>query len=310
MFEHITVLLEQSVDALNIKEDGIYVDCTLGGAGHSSLIHSRLGSNGRLICFDQDDIAIENAKEVFKDASNVELVKSNFVNLKQELNNLGIDKIDGLLFDLGVSSMQIDKEERGFSYIHDGPLDMRMDNSQTLTAEYIVNNYSLKELEHIFKKFGQEKFANLYAKVIVAQREENPFTTTKQLTDMILDVIPKKAFYASNSHPAIRVFQALRIEVNKELDVFEQTLKDAYDMLNSEGRIAVITFHSLEDRICKYYFNEWSSIDDSLKNLPIIPDDLKAKYKKVTNKPILPSKEELDNNTRARSAKLRVAERI
>ncbi len=310
MFEHTTVLLNESVEALNINPSGIYVDATLGGAGHSSLIHSKLNDDGLLICFDQDDIAIDNAKAVFKDVDNVRIIKSNFVHLKTELSKLGISHIDGILFDLGVSSMQIDKGDRGFSYINDGPLDMRMDNSMEVTADYIVNNYSLKDLEHIFKKYGQEKFANLYAKVIVEVREENPIKSTKQLSDLIIDVIPKKAFYATNSHPAIRVFQALRIEVNKELDVFENTLIDCFDLMNPGGRIAVITFHSLEDRICKHYFKEWSELESSLRQLPVVPDDLKPKFNKITNKPILATKDELENNSRSKSAKLRVLERV
>ncbi len=310
MFNHTTVLLNESVDALNIKPSGIYVDATLGGAGHSSLILSKLDQDGRLICFDQDQIAIDNALKKFDGDDRVTIVKSNFEHLKQELSNLGIDAIDGILFDLGVSSMQIDTDSRGFSYIHDGPLDMRMNPESSLCAADIVNNYSLKELEVVFKKYGQEKFANLYAKAIVAKREDEPFTTTKQLTDLILEVIPKKAFYSSNSHPAIRVFQALRIEVNRELDVFENTLLDCFELINSGGRIAVITFHSLEDRICKYHFKMVSEIDQELKKLPVIPDQLKAKFSKVTNKPILPTADELEANSRARSAKLRILERI
>ncbi len=310
MFNHTTVLLEESVNSLNIKPSGIYVDATLGGAGHSQLILNQLNSEGKLYCFDQDEIAINNALNKFSNVNNVEIIRSNFVNMKEELQKRGVSKIDGVLFDLGVSSMQIDQGERGFSYINDGPLDMRMDTTSNISAFEIVNNYSQQELQLIFQKYGQEKFANLYSKVIVEKRAEQEISTTKQLTDLILDCIPKKAFYASKSHPAIRVFQALRIEVNKELDVFENTLQDLEEMMNIDGRIAVITFHSLEDRICKYYFKKWSELDSSLTKLPQVPTELQPKFKKITNKPILPSDVELKNNSRSRSAKLRVLERI
>lgn len=310
MFKHETVLLNESVDSLNIKPDGVYVDATLGGAGHSSLILSKLSSDGKLICFDQDIWAINNAKKKFVDNKNVYLVESNFANLRDCLSELGIDKIDGILFDLGVSSMQIDSDERGFSYIHDGPLDMRMNQSSPFSAQNIIDEYSAIQLETIFKKYGEEKFSRLIANVIVETRDENPITTTLQLSELILNKIPKKFFYGAKSHPAKRIFQALRIEVNRELDVFEDTVKDAFDILNSGGRISVITFHSLEDRICKYYFKKWSELSDDLKSLPMIPDELKAPGKKVTTKPILPSTVELENNSRSRSAKLRVIERV
>lgn len=301
-------MLEESVDGLNIKPDGIYVDATLGGAGHSKLIRSKL-SSGHLYCFDQDQIAIDNAMEIFGDDNNVTIIKSNFRNMKCELNKLGVERIDGVLFDLGVSSMQLDVAERGFSYTKSGPLDMRMDNSMTTTAADIVNNYDERELAKVFDKYGEEKFARLYAKEIVKRREDSPFTDTLQLNEMILETIPKKFFYNAKSHPSKRVFQALRIEVNKELDVFEETLIDCFELLNIGGRISVITFHSLEDKICKYYFKQKSEVRSEFRNLPVIPDEYLPMGKSVTRKPILPSSEELEVNTRSLSAKLRVFEK-
>ncbi|WOO86615.1 16S rRNA (cytosine(1402)-N(4))-methyltransferase RsmH [Mollicutes bacterium LVI A0039] len=308
MFSHYTVMLEESIEGLNIKPDGIYVDATLGGAGHSQLIRSKL-TTGHLYCFDQDQIAIDNAKEVFGDDAHVTIIKSNFCHLKSELNNRGVTHIDGILFDLGVSSMQLDVAERGFSYTKSGPLDMRMDNSISVTAKDIVNNYSEQDLAHIFTKYGEEKFAKLYAKEIVVRRDEQPFTDTLELNQMILDTIPRKYFYKAKSHPSKRVFQALRIEVNKELDVFEQTLVDSFEMLNVGGRISCITFHSLEDKICKYYFKAKSEVRSEFKNLPVIPEEYLPLGKMVTRKPILPSSEELEVNTRSLSAKLRVFEK-
>ncbi len=309
-FNHETVLLNESVDALNIRPGKIYVDATLGGAGHSSLILEQISDGGHLYVFDQDVWAIENAKQKFANNDNVTIIQSNFVNLKQELANRGVNHIDGILFDLGVSSMQLDQEERGFSYMHDGPLDMRMNQTASFSAYNVVNEYSFHELMHIFNKFGEEKFSKQIARAIEAKREESPIDTTKELTDIILNAIPKKAFYGAKSHPAKRVFQAIRIEVNKELDVFEDTLKDAFELMNVSGRISVITFHSLEDRICKYYFKKWSKVDESIANLPVIPDEYKPKAKEQSRKPILPSAQEMEVNSRSRSAKLRVLERI
>ncbi len=310
MFKHTTVLLEESIQALNIKPDGVYVDATLGGGGHSALILESLSEKGRLICFDQDQIAVDNAKIKFNNNKNVIIIKANFKDLIIKLKELNIKTIDGILFDLGVSSMQIDNFERGFSYMHDGPLDMRMDTSNELTAQKIINTYTIRELENIFKKYGEEKFAHLIAKVIVNTREEYPITTTKQLSDLILNCIPKKVFYSAKSHPSIRVFQAIRIEVNKELDVFEETLIACKDILNSSGRIAVITFHSLEDRICKYYFREWTQLPTYLEKLPVIPKQLSCEFKRITTKPITSSEKELLANSRSKSARLRVLERI
>ncbi len=308
MFSHYTVMLEESVDGLNIKPDGIYVDATLGGAGHSQLIRSKLES-GHLYCFDQDQIAIDNALEIFKDDEHVTIIKSNFCHLKSELAKRGVTEIDGILFDLGVSSMQLDVAERGFSYTKSGPLDMRMDNSMSQTAADILNTYDERDLAHIFDKYGEEKFARLYAKAIVARRSEKSFDDTLELNQLILDTIPKKFFYSAKSHPSKRVFQALRIEVNKELDVFEDTLVDCMNMLSIGGRVSVITFHSLEDKICKYYFKAKSEVRSEFRNLPMIPEEYQPMGKVVNRKPILPSSEELEVNSRSLSAKLRVFEK-
>lgn len=304
-FKHDTVLLHEAVDLLDIKPTGIYVDATLGGAGHSKLIHSRLDKKGTLICFDQDEWAIKNAQVVFKDASNVILIKANFRDLRVKLKELGIEKIDGIVFDLGISSMQIDQEERGFSYRFDGPLDMRMDQSSLITAQEIVNGYPLSQLIKIFDKYGEEKNAKPIARAIVKQREEKEITTTKELNDLILEAIPKKDFYNAKSHPAKRVFQAIRIEVNKELDVFEEALVASYELLNLDGVISVITFHSLEDRICKYYFRQYSQLAEEFSRLPQVPEQYLPKAKLINKKPIVASEQELNDNKRAMSAKLR-----
>lgn len=308
MFSHYTVMLEETVDGLNIKPDGIYVDATLGGAGHSELVRSKL-TTGHLYCFDQDQIAIDNAHKIFENDDHVTIIKSNFRHMKSELAKRGVDRIDGVLFDLGVSSMQLDVAERGFSYTKSGPLDMRMDNGISVTAADIVNSYSERDLAHVFDKYGEEKFARLYAKEIVKRREDIPFTDTLELNEMILETIPKKFFYNAKSHPSKRVFQALRIEVNKELDVFEETLIDCFEILNIGGRISVITFHSLEDKICKYYFKAKSEVRSEFKNLPVIPEEYLPLGKSISRKPILPSKEELEVNSRSLSAKLRVFEK-
>lgn len=302
-------MLDETINNLNIKEDGIYVDATLGGAGHSLEIFKRLSKKGKLICFDQDEIAIENGQKIFNNEDNVFIIKKNFVDLKEELKKIGITEIDGIIFDLGVSSMQIDEAKRGFSYMNDGPLDMRMDTTQKLTAKQIVNTYGYDELVEIFEKYGEEKLSRLYASKIIDERAVNEFETTKQLTDLILNVIPKKDFYKLKSHPAIRVFQAIRIEVNKELIYFESAIQKAFDILNCKGRICVITFHSLEDKICKYYFKEFSKVDENIAKLPVIPEEYRAKAKIITNKPILPSEKEIEENSRSKSAKLRVLEK-
>ena len=309
MFNHTSVLLHESVEALNIKPDGIYVDATMGGGGHSSLILESL-TTGRLIGFDQDEVAIKHNQERFRNDDRVTIIKSNFKNLKSELDKIGITKIDGIIYDLGVSSMQIDESERGFSYMLDAKLDMRMDQSQALNAYDVVNTMSEEDLTKIFKDYGEEKLSKQIASAIVNKRNQAPITTTLELVEVIKGAIPKKFFYKLTSHPAKKVFQALRIYVNQELNVFKISVDDAFELLNVDGRISVITFHSLEDRICKTTFKELSSVDPSLKDLPVIPKDLQAKGKVITNKPILPSKEELEHNSRARSAKLRVIEKI
>lgn len=310
MFEHTTVLLNEAVNGLNIKPDGIYVDCTLGGAGHSSLILSKLTDNGKLFAFDQDEVAIKNAKEklsVYGDQ--LTIIKSNFLYLKEELEKLGIEKVDGVLYDLGVSSPQLDTPERGFSYHHDAPLDMRMDNDADISAYDVINHWSYEDLVRIFFRYGEEKFSKQIARKIEAKREIKPIETTFELVELIKEGIPAPA-RRKGGHPAKRIFQAVRIAVNDELAVFERSLQSAIDILNPEGRISVITFHSLEDRICKASFKKASETPDLPHGLPVIPEEFKPILKLITRKPILPSEEELEHNNRARSAKLRIAEKL
>jgi len=310
MFEHTTVLLKETVDGLNINPDGIYVDCTLGGAGHSEYLVKQLSSKGRLICFDQDTTAIENAKIRLADyLDRVTFVHSNFRYLKEELNNLGIFEVDGILYDLGVSSPQLDTPERGFSYNHDAPLDMRMDQTATLTARTVLNDWPYEDLVRIFFRYGEEKFSKQIARKIEQAREKQPIETTGELVDLIKAGIPAAA-RRTGGHPAKRVFQAVRIAVNDELGAAEDSLMDAIDLIKVGGRISVITFHSLEDRLTKTIFKEASSLPDLPPGLPIIPDHLKPTLKLITRKPILPSDEELANNNRSRSAKLRIVEKI
>jgi 16S rRNA (cytosine1402-N4)-methyltransferase len=294
---------------LNIKPDGIYVDCTLGGAGHSSLILSKLTDNGKLFAFDQDEVAIANAKEKLSVyGEQLTIIKSNFLYLKEELEQLGIEKVDGVLYDLGVSSPQLDTPERGFSYHHDAPLDMRMDNDADISAYDVINHWSYEDLVRIFFRYGEEKFSKQIARKIEAKREIKPIETTFELVELIKEGIPAPA-RRKGGHPAKRVFQAVRIAVNDELAVFEKSLQKAIDILNPEGRISVITFHSLEDRICKAAFKKASETPDLPHGLPIIPEEFKPILKLITRKPILPSEEELEHNNRARSAKLRIAEK-
>ena len=310
MFDHTTVLLKETVDGLNINPDGIYVDCTLGGAGHSEYLVKQLSSKGRLICFDQDTTAIENAKVRLADyLDRVTFVHSNFRYLKEELLNLNIHEVDGILYDLGVSSPQLDTPERGFSYHHDAPLDMRMDQTAELTAFHVVNEWSYENLVRIFFRYGEEKFSKQVARKIEAAREVAPIETTAQLVELIKDGIPAPA-RRKGGHPAKRIFQAIRIAVNDELGAAEDSLVDAIDMLAIGGRISVITFHSLEDRLTKTIFKEASSLPDLPPGLPVIPEDMKPILKLISRKPILPSEEELESNNRSRSAKLRVAEKI
>lgn len=303
MSEHITVLKEEAVDALNIKDDGIYVDATLGGGGHSSLILSKL-KKGHLYSFDQDDYAISRAKEKLDTVgNNYTIIKSNFINLKERLNELGVYHIDGILYDLGVSSFQFDMEERGFSYRLDGPLDMRMNQNQELSAKTIVNEWPVSKLIEIFYRYGEEKFAKQIAFQIDKVRHEKEISTTFELVDIIKSALPQKVL-KQKGHPAKQVFQALRVAVNDELTVFEKSLLDALDMLNSDGRAVVITFQSLEDRICKSIFKEKSTLDIP-EGLPVIIKE-EAPFELISRKPILPSEEELNNNNRSHSAKMRI----
>lgn len=310
MFEHTTVLLNEAVEGLNIKPDGFYVDCTLGGAGHSSLILSKLGMSGKLFAFDQDETAIANAREKLAQyGDRLEIIKSNFLYLQEELENRGIDKVDGILYDLGVSSPQLDTPERGFSYHHDAPLDMRMDNEADISAYDVINHWAYEDLVRIFFRYGEEKFSKQIARKIEAARAIKPIETTFELVELIKEGIPAPA-RRKGGHPAKRIFQAVRIAVNDELAVFEKSLNQAINLLNSQGRISVITFHSLEDRICKATFKKASEIPQLPPGLPIIPDEYKPILRLVSRKPILPSEEELEQNNRARSAKLRIAEKI
>lgn len=301
---HESVLLTESIDYLNLNKSSIIVDCTLGYGGHSSNILKQIPT-GFLYAFDQDSAAIQKANQRLKNISdNYEIINTNFVNLKKEINKR-IDKVDGILFDLGVSSPQLDEAERGFSFHKDAKLDMRMNQNQKLTAYEVVNNYDLDKLIHIFKTYGEEKYAQSIAKGIVNERKIKPIETTLQLAEIIKQNVPER--YRRNNHPARKVFQAIRIEVNDELNVFEKALKDALDLIKVGGRVCVITFHSLEDRICKQIFKEASNIPKELQNLPVIPDEYKPKYKIIAN--LKPSEKEIENNKRARSARLRVIER-
>ena len=303
---HKTVLLNEAIDNLNINEDGIYVDATLGFGGHSGLILKRI-KRGFLFAFDQDDMAIEYSGKKLKEiGSNYEIIKSNFANLKEELNKRNIDKIDGIVFDLGVSSPQLDIAERGFSYHNDAPLDMRMDRSKAFSAYNVINEYSYEELVRILRDYGEEKYASSIAKNIVKERNIKPIATTLELVEVIKKSMPFKAM--RDSHPARKTFQAIRIEVNNELEVLKIALEDAISMLKVGGRISVITFHSLEDRIVKEIFNKYSKVDNNLSGLPFVPEEYQPKYKLIAN--ITPSKEELEENNRARSSRLRVIERI
>ena len=304
--KHISVLLNECIDGLNIKEDGIYVDATLGGGGHSSEILKKL-TTGHLYCFDQDDFAINKATARLSEIStNFTIIKSNFVNLKEELYKLGVTKIDGIIYDLGVSSFQFDDPERGFSYKYDAYLDMRMDQSASLTAHDIVNTYSLDEISKIITKYGEDPFAYKIAKKIVEARSIKPINTTFELVDVIKSALPQKILN-KKGHPAKQTFQALRIAVNDELQVFEKSLLQAIEIADLQARIVVITFHSLEDRICKHTFKEFSEIKVP-KNLPIVINEI-APLKLINRSPILPSDEELSVNNRAHSAKLRIAEK-
>lgn len=303
---HKSVLLEEAINGLNIKDGLIYVDCTLGYAGHSGKILEK-NKKGWLYAFDQDEEAILfSNKKLSSIRSNFEIIHSNFVNLKSELNKRGINKVDGILFDLGVSSPQLDNKERGFSYHKDALLDMRMDKDNPLSAYEVVNNYKESDLITIFYRYGEEKYSKSIARKIVEYRKNKKIETTLELVEIIKSGVPEK--YKRETHPAKRCFQAIRIEVNKELEVFESALKDAIDLLNKNGRICVITFHSLEDKICKEIFKKNSEVNKVFKGLPDVPYEYMPKLKLIGK--YTPTNEELDDNNRSRSATLRIAEKI
>ena len=309
VFKHTSVLLEETVDGLNIKPDGIYVDGTLGGGGHAYEVCARLSNKGSFIGIDQDEAAIEAAGERLRDfGERVTIVRSNYCDMKSRLQELGIDKVDGIVLDLGVSSYQLDTAERGFSYRVDAPLDMRMDRRQKMTARDIVNDYSEMDLFRIIRDYGEDKFAKNIAKHIVMEREKGPIETTGQLIEIIKRAIPMK-FQQTAGHPAKRTFQAIRIELNRELEVLRDTLDDMIELLNTDGRICIITFHSLEDRIVKSIFKRNEDPCTCPSHFPVCVCGNVSKGKVITRKPILPSDEELEENSRSKSAKLRIFER-
>lgn len=309
-FKHYSVLRDETIEELNIKPDGIYVDGTLGGAGHSIEICKRLSEKGRLIGIDQDSDAIVAASERLKDyMDRVTIVRSNYSDMKNVIHNLRIDKVDGIVLDLGVSSFQLDTPERGFTYrVEDAPLDMRMDDRQALTARDIVNDYSEMELFRIIRDYGEDKFAKNIAKHIVQARANKPIETTGELNEIIKAAIPSKV-RATGGHPSKRTYQAIRIELNHELDVLQDNLDDMIDLLNAEGRICIITFHSLEDRIVKSNFKKNENPCTCPSNFPVCVCGNKSKGHVITRKPILPSEKELEENSRSKSAKLRVFEK-
>ena len=305
-FKHVTVLLKEAVDGLDIKPDGVYVDGTAGGGGHSAEILSRL-ENGTLYSIDQDPDAIVTVTERFKDDSRSHIVKGNFGEMKALMNGLGVDKVDGVLLDIGVSSHQLDERSRGFSYHEDAPLDMRMSQSGETAAD-LVNTLEVGELSRILSLYGEEKYAYSIAKGIVRYRESKPIETTLELAEIVKENVPQKV--RRDGHPARKTFQAIRIAVNHELDVLESGLRDAFDLLNKGGRLSVITFHSLEDRIVKQFMRDKAQGCTCPKDFPVCVCGKKPQVRIVTRKPILPSDEELEQNPRARSAKLRVCEKL
>ncbi|WP_202076959.1 16S rRNA (cytosine(1402)-N(4))-methyltransferase RsmH [Caldalkalibacillus salinus] len=309
MFHHVTVLREEAVEGLHINPEGVYVDCTLGGAGHSALIASQL-TTGTLIAIDQDDQALAHAEEVLAPVLNrVRLIKSNFRQLKDVLAQLDIPQVNGVLYDLGVSSPQLDEVERGFSYQHDAPLDMRMDKQQTMSAYQVVNEWTEEDIARVIYQYGEEKFSRRIARNIVETRKQHPIERTHQLVEVIKKSIPAAA-RRQGPHPARRTFQGIRIAVNDELQAFEDSLQQATDVLAPSGRVSVITFHSLEDRICKQFFQKMSKGCVCPPGFPQCVCGQTPTLKNLTKKPRLPSEEELEHNPRARSAKLRVAEKI
>ena len=308
-FEHVSVLLHETVDGLNVKPDGIYVDATLGGGGHAYEVCTKLGEQGRLIGIDQDADAIKAAgKRLEGFGEKVTIIRSNYCDMKPRLHEIGIDKVDGITVDLGVSSYQLDTAERGFSYRVDAPLDMRMDQRQKMTARDIVNDYSEMDLYRVIRDYGEDKFAKNIAKHIVAARGINPIETTGQLTEIIRASIPMK-YQKKSGHPAKRTFQAIRIELNRELDVLKNSLDDMIEILNPGGRLCIITFHSLEDRIVKSAFKKNENPCTCPPDFPVCVCGKVSKGCVVTRKPILPSEEELEYNSRSKSAKLRIFER-
>ena len=308
-FKHKSVLLEDTIEGLNIKPDGIYVDGTLGGAGHAREVCKKLSAKGRFIGIDQDQDAIIAASERLAAYPQATIIRSNYCYMVPELAARGITKVDGILLDLGVSSYQLDNEERGFTYRVDAPLDMRMDQRQTLTASDIVNNYEEKELYRIIRDYGEDKFAKNIAKHIVAARQVKPITTTGELTEIIRESIPMK-MQVKSGHPAKRTFQAIRIELNRELDVLRDSLDGMIDLLDDGGRLCIITFHSLEDRIVKTIFRKNENPCTCPSDFPVCVCGKKSKGKVITRKPILPSEQEMEENSRSKSAKLRIFERI
>ncbi len=308
-FKHFSVMLEECIEMLDIKEDGIYVDCTLGGAGHSKKILKKLSPKGRLIGIDQDLDALKAAKEKLKDFNNVSYVHNNFYNIKDILESLGIEKVDGILMDLGVSSYQLDQGERGFSYMKEAALDMRMNREEAFSAYNVVNEYSEDELFRILRDFGEEKFSRRIASRIVEKRKVKPVETTLELVKIIDECIPAK-FKREGGHPAKRTFQGIRIEVNSELSILDRAIGDGIEALNKDGVMAIITFHSLEDRIVKNKFRDLVDPCKCPKDLPMCVCGKKPIIKLINKKPIEATKEELDNNSRSKSAKLRGCKKI
>ncbi|OFS29948.1 MULTISPECIES: 16S rRNA (cytosine(1402)-N(4))-methyltransferase RsmH [Abiotrophia] len=307
-FKHETVLLHETVDGLDIKPDGVYVDCTLGGAGHAQYLLDQLGPQGHLYAFDQDMTAINNAKLKLADyveKGQVTFIHQNFRHLKQALEELGIDQVDGIYYDLGVSSPQLDVAERGFSYGQEARLDMRMNQEQALSAYEVVNDWPYEDLVHILYRYGEEKFAKRIARAIEERRAQQPIETTTELAEIVKTAIPA-ATRRTGGHPAKRSFQAIRIAVNDELGAVEDSLEQALTLLKPEGRISVITFHSLEDRLVKQLFKEVSQGPEVPRGLPILPGQMQAPFALVNRKPIVASPEELEANNRSRSAKLRI----
>ncbi len=309
-FKHISVLLNECIEGLDIKPDGIYVDGTLGGAGHASHVCALLNENGRFVGIDQDNNALKVSGERLQGYKpEINLVKSNFVDVKDVLNNLNIEKVDGMLIDLGVSSHQLDEKDRGFSYMQDAPLDMRMNQDATYDAYDVVNNMAEDDLYHVIRDYGEEKWAKRIASFICEAREEKPIETTFELVEIIKKAIPKKA-RIDGPHPAKRTFQAIRIAVNRELEIIEPTIRDIVDRLNPGGRLCIITFHSLEDRIVKQTFKQLENPCTCPSSLPICVCGKKPLVKVITRKPILPSNLEVEENPRSRSAKLRIVEKL